>query len=301
MLVAQDITRRCPERHVPSARFEDVKAAKARQREVHTDLPVSERGCLYCLTKDATFLKKEHVIQRAFGKAADDYILGPGAVCDPCNEFLGRHVDAQFTRRYDIALVRGLEGWAGRGGPITEIEGRDPTVRLDIEIKPGVRVAMFASEFQQLPNGGFRARVKPKHPEPSVAVSVRGLWKIALGVMYGGVGPRAALDPEWDPLREAVLGAAFSSYLIQAPFRAVIDGKIDINIEPRSPALPTAVTFKVGGVLLAAPLAVNTEPPDDEQTRQLLYEGWSIARTGSEPPRERWFELEPTELCEDSH
>jgi hypothetical protein len=82
--------------------------------------------------------------------------------------------------------------------------------------------------------------------------------------------------------------------LIQAPFRAVIDGKIDINIEPETPTLPTAVTFKVGGVLLAAPLAVSTEPPVDEQSRQLLSEGWSIASTGSAAPRELWFELEPT-------
>ncbi len=158
---------------------------------------------------------------------------------------------------------------------------------------------MFANEIQDLPSGGFRARLEPKHPEPSVAVSVRALWKIALGVMYGGIGPPAALDPQWDPLREAVLGAPFSSYLIQAPFRAVIDGKIDINIEPRAPTLPTAVTFKAGGVLLAAPLAVATEAPDDDQTRQLLSEGWSITPTESAAPRELWFELEPSALDDD--
>jgi hypothetical protein len=197
MLVPQCLTHRCLKRRLLSATFQGVKPAKVRRREVHTRLPVGERGCLYCLTKDASFLKKEHVVQRAFGKAADRFILRPGAVCDPCNEFLGRHVDSQFTRRYDITLIRGLEGWAGRGGPITEIEGREPTVRLDVEVKPGVRVAMFANEFKHLSGGGFRARVEPKHPEPSVAVSVRGLWKIATGVMYGGLGPGAALDPRW--------------------------------------------------------------------------------------------------------
>jgi hypothetical protein len=265
-----------------------------RQRNVHRHLGINERGCLYCLTQEASFDRKEHVVQRAFGRAADRYVLRPGAVCDPCNEFLGRHVDSRFMRRYDITLIRGLEGWPGRGGPIKEIECRNPTARLDIEIKPGVRVAMFANDVEHLPSGGFRARVEPRHPEPSIGLTVRALWKIALGVMYGGLGPKAALDPKWDSLREAILGAPFSSYLLQAPFRAVIDGKIDINIEPQTPNIPAAVTFKVGGVVLAAPLAVNTQPPDDDQMRELLRDGWSLSRTESTPTRELWFELEPS-------
>ncbi|HEV7943825.1 MAG TPA: hypothetical protein VGP17_13635 [Solirubrobacteraceae bacterium] len=247
------------------------------------------------MAQDASFTKDEHVVQRAFGRAADKYILRPGAVCDPCNHFLGLQVDSRFTSRYDISLIRGLEGWAGRSGPIKEIECRElATARLDIEIKQGVAVAMYVNECVDLPGGGFRAKVRPRHPEPAVALTLRALWKIALGVMYGYLGPDCALDPQWDSLREAVLGAPFSGYLIQAPFRAIIDGEIRVNIEPQMPESPSAVMFKVGGVLLSAPLAPGTMPPDDEEMRSLKGEGWTLLTTADPPPKELFFELEPT-------
>ncbi len=103
-----------------------------RQRTVHRHLSIEQRKCLYCLAWDEPFTKIEHVVQRAFGRPADHYRLRPGAVCGPCNSFLGRQVDSRFTRRYDISLIRGLEGWTARAGAITEIECRD----LDPSVAP---------------------------------------------------------------------------------------------------------------------------------------------------------------------
>jgi hypothetical protein len=162
-----------------------------------------------------------------------------------------------------------------------------------MEIKPGVRVALSVNEFTETPGGGFVARVRPRHPEPGVALTLRALWKIALGVMYGYLGCRYALDPDWDALREAILGAPFSGYLIQAPFRAVINGELNINIEPETPEWPTAVTFQVGGVVLAAPLVPGTTPPDDDQMMKLRSEGWTVMTTDDPPPKELFLELEP--------
>lgn len=265
-----------------------------RQRAVARHLPIEQRRCLYCLANDESFTKEGHVVQRAFGRAADKCILRLGAVCDPCNFFLGRQVDSRFTRRYDISLIRGLEGWPGRGATVKEIECREPTARRDMEIKPGVRLALFVNEFVETPDGGFRARVRPRRPEPEGALTLRALWKIALGVMYGYLGPQFALDPQWDALREAILGGPFSGYLIQAPFRAVINGELNINIEPQTPEWPSAVTFHVGGVVLAAPLVPDTTPPDDDQMKELRSEGWTLMTTDDAPPKELFFELEPT-------
>jgi hypothetical protein len=92
---------------------------------------------------------------------------------------------------------------------------------------------------------------------------------------------------------EVVLGAPFTGYLLQAPFRAVIDGQLNMNIEPRRPQAPGAVSFKVGGVVLAAPLAVGTTPPQDEEMQALLDDGWRILTTEDRPPQELVFELEP--------
>jgi hypothetical protein len=268
--------------------------APIRQRTVLAHLPVEQRQCLYCLANNEPFTKDEHVVQRAFGRAADKYKLRPGAVCDTCNFFLGRNVDSRFVHRYDISLIRGLEGWPGRSGALREIECHKPTAPLDIEIKPDVKVAMFVNDFEKLPNGGFRVRTRPKHPEPPVALTIRALWKIALGVMYGYLGPRFALDPQWDSLRDAILGAPFSGYLIQAPFRAIIDGQLNVSINPQTPQSPSAVVFRVGGVILGTPLVTGASPPDDGEMQKLRSEGWTVLTINDQPPKDLFFELEPT-------
>jgi HNH endonuclease len=267
-----------------------------RQRHVLSHLPMDGRQCLYCLANNEAFTQDEHVVQRAFGEAADKYILRPGAACDPCNSFLGHQVDAPFIHRYDISLVRGLEGISARGGVLKELECVGPTGRLDIEIKPGVQVSMYVNEFEETANGGFRVRIRPKQRDPDdiVARTIRALWKIALGVMRGYMGRPFALDPQWDGLREAILGAPFSGYLIQAPFRAVINGALNVNIEPQTPELPSAVTFQIGGVVLAAPLVPNTTPPNDDEMKKLRSAGWTVMTTEDPPPNELFFELEPT-------
>lgn len=95
------------------------------------------------------------------------------------------------------------------------------------------------------------------------------------------------------PLRKAILGAPFSGFLIQAPFRAIIDGQLNVNLEPQTPESPSAVIFKVGGVILAAPRVPGTSPPDDEEMRRLRSEGWTALTTDDQPPKDLFFELEP--------
>jgi hypothetical protein len=104
-----------------------------------------------------------------------------------------------------------------------------------------------------------------------------------------------------DPLRKAILGAPFSGYLIQAPFRAIIDGQLNVNLEPRTPEFPSAITFKVGGVIMSAPLVPDTSSPDDEEIRQLRNEGWTALTTDDQPPKDLFFELEPGSTTDGAH
>jgi hypothetical protein len=64
-----------------------------------------------------------------------------------------------------------------------------------------------------------------------------------------------ALDPRWDHLRHAVLGQPFRGYLLQHPFTAAITRRLDIHIDLETPKSPVAMTFVMGGVGLALPLA----------------------------------------------
>ena len=90
---------------------------KRRSRTVH--LAATERGCLYCLSSEGPFTGEEQYDSAAFGSNTGDYVLKPGAVCDPCNHFLGRQVDSAFVGRFDLRLTRALEGARGRAGSST--------------------------------------------------------------------------------------------------------------------------------------------------------------------------------------
>src|SRR5437879_5899500 len=101
----------------------------ARRRTVHVNAPV--RGCLFCLGVDGPFTSAEHVIPRSLGPRTEDYVIPPGGVCDPCNNWLGAQVDAPFVDRFDIRLTRGLEKLRGRKGALPDvIDGRDATAKL---------------------------------------------------------------------------------------------------------------------------------------------------------------------------
>jgi hypothetical protein len=111
-------------------------------------------------------LNGSSTIPRRFGAETDRYTLGPGAVCDPCNHWLGRQVDAPFTDRFDITLSRGLERLRDRRDRSpTVIEGRDATARLDLELGGG-RVTVFAARADETDDGGLDIEILPKQRDP---------------------------------------------------------------------------------------------------------------------------------------
>src|SRR4051794_24015737 len=90
------------------------------------------------------------------------------------------------------------------------------------------------------------------HPTSSRGPSAR-FWKIALGCLWLA-HRNEALDPAWDHLRRAVLGAPLRGYLLQAPFAAMVTRRLDVNVRPAAAADPWAMRFALGGVALAVPL-----------------------------------------------
>lgn len=263
----------------------------ARQRRVLSVAGAAERGCLYCLSRDGSFLTAEHVIPRSLGPATDRYVIPPGVVCDACNHWLGRQVDAPFVDRFDMTFVRGLEGLRGRSGsaPLT-IDGRNATARLDVQLD-GAKVELYAAVAEETEDGGLDIEIRPTRADPAdvVARTMRALWKIALGCIWLARGDEA-LDPRWDHLRHAILGAPFKGYLLQAPFVAMRTRSINVEISTERANNPMAVTFVMGGVALAVPLeqGVRISPPD---VRRM---GWDLHTTQSPAPRTVRLRLEPS-------
>lgn len=216
-------------------------------------------------------------------------MIAAGGVCDECNQWLGRQIDAPFANRFDMKLTRGLERLRGRGGIPSVIEGRDATARLTIELD-GRTVVVDAARADERDDGGLDIEVRPleRDPQDVVARTIRALWKIALGSAYLAHG-RDALDPRWDHLRRAVLGAPFKGFLLQMPFTAQITRLLDVNVNLSAPADPEAMTFAMGGVAFAVPLADRTKI-----TRATVRQaGWDIHTTDKPAPTRLLFRLQP--------
>lgn len=64
---------------------------------------------MFCLAADGAFSTEEHVVPRMLGPDTDRFVIAPGTVCDDCNTWLGRQVDAPSGDRFDMRLSRGLE------------------------------------------------------------------------------------------------------------------------------------------------------------------------------------------------
>lgn len=266
-----------------------MTAAQAR-RPVAVDLPVEARRCLYCLEATGPFRSREHVVPRRLCGRSEEHVLPPGVVCDPCNHFVGKQVEAPFTDRFDIALTRGLEGIPDRHGNVLDlIDGHSPTSRLDVQAEAGgPTVQLFASTTEHA--DGLDIEIRPKHPEPPdiVARTFRALWKIALGAIYMGHGSDAALAPRWDHLRQVVLGQPFKGFVAQAPFEATTSGELKVGVDITRPADWTAVTFVLGGVALAVPLDPGAKASRDEVRRC----GWDVKPTDAPPDSRILLRLE---------
>ncbi len=233
------------------------------------------------------------MIPRNLGPDTQRFTIPPGVVCDDCDSWLGRQVDAPFADRFDMKLTRGLEGLAGRAGaPPLTIDGRDAIARLDLEIE-GAKVTIYAARAHETADGGLDIEIRPRHRDPDdiVARTFRALWKIALGCAW--LSDRdASLDPRWDYMREVILGAPFRGYLLQAPFTAQVTRRLDVNVNFTTPAQPSAMTFVMGGVTLSVPLApgAKVDPADAHAA------GWEVHPTEAAAPDVLHFRLEPSEV-----
>jgi hypothetical protein len=92
-------------------------------------------------------------------------------------------------------------------------------------------------------------------------------------------------------MRQVILGAPFKGYLLQAPFAAQVTRRLDVNIDFRTPSDPLAMTFVMGGVALAVPLAPGAKISPAEARDA----GWEARSTGSVAPKLLHLRLEPSE------
>lgn len=217
--------------------------------------------------------------------------VAPGVVCDRCKNWLGQQVDAPFADRFDMKLTRGLERARGRTGRIPDlIDGHNAVARLDVEID-GAKVSLYVARADPWGDGGLEIELLPKLRDPPdvVARTIRALWKIVLESFWV-LEPERAMSPDWDHLRHAVLGAPFKGYLLQAPFMAMVTRRLAVNANFDAPEDPCAMTFEMGGVALAVPLASGVKLVHADAR----CDGWEVHTTAATAPRTIHLRLDPS-------
>jgi hypothetical protein len=80
----------------------------------------SGRRCLFCLGSSESSVSVEHIVPESLGNTT--MTLPPGIVCDVCNSYFGRKVEAPFLDSPPIKGLRHTQGLANKRGRIPDLE-----------------------------------------------------------------------------------------------------------------------------------------------------------------------------------
>lgn len=86
----------------------------------------SDYRCIFCLSGNGPFKRKEHIIPESLGN--DDFVLRPGLVCDPCNQYFGTEVEQRVLNSPPFSLER-------IAASVKTKKGRLPNTTLDSKLK----------------------------------------------------------------------------------------------------------------------------------------------------------------------
>lgn len=113
----------------------------------------SEYKCIFCLSKDQSFTKIEHIIPESLG---GDEILPKGIMCDKCNLYFGTEVENKAITSSPLAFARSLmcvPSKRKKHNPVKgfrfEIVGSDEGMPL-VEMHPEKIKATFKNEWGTL-------------------------------------------------------------------------------------------------------------------------------------------------------
>ena len=183
------------------------------------------RGCLFCRRSDGGFTTVEHTLSESLGNR--DVTLENGVVCDRCNNGVLSDLDQTLAEFWPLKVQRTFFGVPSKSGklPVARFQkgtvtnkGRDPDTGQD-RLFFAMDSAKDKESFRTTPLGGGRVHVnlqlkggRPLTPRYASELS-RALLKVCFECAWIDHG-EAMLGPEFDHVRDAVLGAPRDGYLI---------------------------------------------------------------------------------------
>ncbi len=176
----------------------------------------TNRGCLICRDHDGSFLSEEHPVPESLGNT--EIVLPNGVVCDRCNNTVLSRLDEAVIQFFPVAVQRVLRGVPSKAGkpPLVRLRNgtlslSDPSnVLLATEEKAAITV-----DPMPLPGGYKKFKMSitgGKRMTPRYASTLsRALLKAAIECAWIDHGEKV-LGPEWDHVRDAVLGLERQGY-----------------------------------------------------------------------------------------
>jgi hypothetical protein len=215
--------------------------------------------CLYCLEAGKP-PSIEHIVNAALGPHAADLTLPRGAVCEPCNQHLGRQVDEAFFHQFEIQLIRGIFRVPDRNGKTLDelplgngrvLFTREEMLHIEIngnghirEADPGnLRIDMIANRR----NSGDQMRR-----------ATRSLLKTGLGLTYLAYGAETALGAGHDELRGAIFGEPYEGYLLIGELDLLEWPNLSVSLLHDLPGINRGVQLRYGGFDVIADLALGS-------------------------------------------
>lgn len=188
--------------------------------------------CLYCL-KSGRPSNVEHIVPVGLGPHAD-IVLPAGAVCEPCNNWLGRQVDEALVHLFEVLLIRGVfrvRDREGRTIDCLELSNGHIDFTGTEEV---LNVVVDGEHLEERDGKTLLVTLvsKRKHSGAQWRRATRAVLKIGLGLTYLQHGAPTALGHDFDPVRAAICGEPYEGYLLIGKF-----GALAIAPPPRQPAL----------------------------------------------------------------
>ncbi len=243
----------------------EAKALRLCEREKRAKEGVA-RGCLICRGHDGGFLSEEHPVPESLGNT--EIVLPNGVVCDRCNNGVLSQLDATLQQFFPIAIQRVLKGVPSKAGKL-------PTARFSngvLELSSPGNVVMNTNERKALvvdPTplpGGYRklkmSIAGGRRMTPTYASELsRSLLKMAIECAWLDHGEKI-LGPEWDHVRDAILGSKRQGYFAALRNGDPEDNQLQLQYVPQvreDGSLILAVVVRLFGLVMGTD-SRNPEP-----------------------------------------
>jgi hypothetical protein len=152
--------------------------------------------CIYCLKDSSTSVGRAHVVPEAVGR--NNLVLPVGAVCDSCNQYLGR-LDSTLAKHPLVSLGAQLLRIHGKGGKVRRVIG---TVAQE-ESEHAVSIPVKAESVQT--RDGTEWRVTPLVDRDFRDYEFRrALHHVALNTIAYRDGAGYACEPVFDAVRRYI-------------------------------------------------------------------------------------------------